>query len=173
MEAQIVQFLWDTFIEEGVLVIAAVFIVGQLIKTLEVFKNVPNSYISLIGVILGAAVAIISPDVYPGEDLMTSGIKGGSLGLMTTGLYEVLKIFFPKLTCKLEERTAGLDSTLSEIAEAGKEDVENAKTSDKPIEAVVVEVTDALSKVDPELTEAVKDLIEEKLVDKTENKEQV
>jgi len=176
MEAQIVQFLWDTFIEEGALVIAAVFIVGQLIKTLEIFDKVSNRYISLIAVIIGAAVAVVSPDVYPGEDVMTAGIKGASLGLMTTGLYEVLKIFFPKLTCKLEEKTAGLDSALSEIVEAtekaGKEDVEDAKTSDKPIEELADEVVDALMNADPELTESIKELIEEKLVEKTENKEQ-
>lgn len=177
MEAQIVQFLWDTFIAEGALVIAAVFIVGQLIKTLEIFDKVSNRYISLIAVVIGAAVAVISPDVYPGEDLMTAGIKGASLGLMTTGLYEVLKIFFPKLTCKLEEKTANLDSALSEIVEAtekaGKEDVEDSKTSDRPIEELVDEVADALMEADPELTESVKELIEEKLAEKAEeNKEQ-
>jgi hypothetical protein len=130
MEAQIVQFLWNTFIADGVLIIAAVFIMGQMVKTLPKLDKIPNDYISLLGIILGAILAVVSPEIYPLDDNITAAIKGGSLGLMTTGLYEVLKIFFPRLSAKLSEKTAEADSTLAEIVDAteqaGKQDVEAA-----------------------------------------------
>ena len=138
MEAQIVQFLWNTFVADGILIIAAVFIMGQMVKTLPKLDKIPNDYISLLGIILGAILAVVSPEIYPLDDHITAAIKGGSLGLMTTGLYEVLKIFFPRLSAKLSEKTAEMDSTLSEIVdaaeEAGKQDVEAATKRGKVIE---------------------------------------
>lgn len=170
MEQQIIQYLWDTFIAEGMLVIAAVFVVGQMIKQMPLFAKVPNQYISLIGVVLGAVVAVTVPDVYPGEELTTAAIKGGSLGLMTTGLYEVLKIFFPKLSAKLEERTSDLDEalagivdTVDQIGGAGKEDVEDSKTNDRSIEELAEELYAAIEKTSPELVENVKSAINDQL----------
>ena len=125
MEQQIIQYLWDTFIAEGMLVIAAVFVVGQMIKQMPLFAKVPNQYISLIGVVLGAVVAVTVPDVYPGEELTTAAIKGGSLGLMTTGLYEVLKIFFPKLSAKLEEIAKGMNQKASDLKKTMKPEQED------------------------------------------------
>ena len=167
MEAQIVQFLWNTFIADGVLIIAAVFIMGQMVKTLPKLDKVPNDYISLMGIILGAILAVVCPEVYPLDDHVTAAIKGGSLGLMTTGLYEVLKIFFPRLSAKLSEKTAEADSTLAEIVdateEAGKQDVEavlkRGPVKENKMDEFAQNLADAIVPDDEEM----KSLMEEEL----------
>lgn len=160
MESQIISYLWDTFVAEGILVIAAVFILGQLIKQVPLFAKIPNRYISIIGIIVGAAIAILSPDVYPGASYLTAGLKGGCLGLMTTGLYEVLKIFFPVLSAKLEEKTSVLDSTLAEVVDAAtegaKEDLKNSAKNERPVDELVNQVVDKLEESIPE--ESIKEI---------------
>ena len=84
---QIVEFLTNLFVDDGVIIAVAAFIVGEIIKGLKV----PNKFIPLIGGILGAVLGIVLPTVFVGKDVVTCGILGLALGWGATGGYETIK----------------------------------------------------------------------------------
>lgn len=82
------EFILNLFLDNGVIIAVATFIVGQIIKG---FKKVPNSVIPLIGGVLGVILGITIPGLFEGKDIITSGILGLALGWASTGGYETIK----------------------------------------------------------------------------------
>lgn len=83
----ILEFILNLFMEDGIIIAVAAFIVGQIIKSI----NVPNKFIPLIGGILGAILGIVLPSVFVGKDVITCAILGLALGWGATGGYETIK----------------------------------------------------------------------------------
>lgn len=83
----ILEFILNLFMEDGIIIAVAAFIVGQIIKSI----NVPNKFIPLIGGILGAILGIVLPSVFVGKDIVTCAILGLALGWGATGGYETIK----------------------------------------------------------------------------------
>lgn len=84
----IFDFIVNLFVEEGIIIAVAAFIVGQIIKG---FKKIPNNIIPLIGGVLGIILGIFIPDIFVGKDIITSGILGLALGWGATGGYETIR----------------------------------------------------------------------------------
>ena len=84
---EIFDFIVNLFVDDGIIIAVAAFIVGQIIKSLKV----PNKFIALIGGVLGAVLGIILPTVFVGKDVVTCGILGLALGWGATGGYETVK----------------------------------------------------------------------------------
>lgn len=84
----VIEFIFNLFIGNGVIIAAAAFVVGQVIKG---FKNVPNNLIPLIGGLLGIILGIFIPGLFENQDIITSGILGMLLGWGATGGYETIK----------------------------------------------------------------------------------
>lgn len=85
---QIVEFILKLFVEEGIIIAVAAYVVAQILKG---FKKVPNSIIPLVGGLLGILLGIFTPSVFEGKDVITSGILGLALGWAATGGYETIK----------------------------------------------------------------------------------
>ena len=84
---EIFDFIVNLFVDDGIIIAVAAFIVGQIIKSLKV----PNKFIALIGGVLGAVLGIVLPTVFEGKDIVTCGILGLALGWGATGGYETVK----------------------------------------------------------------------------------
>ena len=84
---EIFDFIVNLFVDDGIIIAVAAFIVGQIIKSLKV----PNKFIPLICGVLGAILGIILPTVFVGKDVVTCGILGLALGWGATGGYETVK----------------------------------------------------------------------------------
>ena len=84
---EIFNFIVNLFVEEGIIIAVAAFIVGEIIKPLKV----PNKFITLIGGVLGAVVGIVLLNVFEGKEIVTCGILGLALGWGATGGYETIK----------------------------------------------------------------------------------
>lgn len=81
-------FILTLFLDNGVIIAAAAFVVGQIVKG---FKKIPNNFIPLIGGIIGILLGIFIPGIFEGKDIVTSGILGMLLGWGATGGYETIK----------------------------------------------------------------------------------
>jgi len=84
---EIFDFIVNLFVDDGIIIAVAAFIVGQIIKSLKV----PNKFIPLICGVLGAVLGIVLPTVFVGKDIVTCGILGLALGWGATGGYETVK----------------------------------------------------------------------------------
>lgn len=84
----VIEFIFNLFIGNGVIIAAAAFVVGQVIKG---FKKIPNNLIPLIGGLLGIILGIFIPGLFENQDVITSGILGMLLGWGATGGYETIK----------------------------------------------------------------------------------
>lgn len=84
---EIFDFIVNLFVDDGIIIAVAAFIVGQIIKSLKV----PNKFIPLICGVLGAVLGIVIPTVFVGKDIVTCGILGLALGWGATGGYETVK----------------------------------------------------------------------------------
>ena len=84
---EIFDFIVNLFVDDGIIIAVAAFIVGQIIKSLKV----PNKFIPLICGVLGAILGIVLPTVFVGKDVVTCGILGLALGWGATGGYETVK----------------------------------------------------------------------------------
>mgnify|MGYP003310599009 CR=1 FL=1 len=84
---EILNFILNLFVEEGIIIAVAAFVVGEIVKPLKV----PNKLIPLIGGILGILLGIFLPTVFADKDIVTSAILGLALGWGATGGYETIK----------------------------------------------------------------------------------
>ena len=84
----IFEFIMQLFIENGIIIAVATFIVGEIIKG---FKKIPTSIIPLVGGLLGIILGITIPNIFVGKDIITSAICGLALGWASTGGYETIK----------------------------------------------------------------------------------
>lgn len=91
MEA-ILQFILDLFLNNGIIIAVATFIIGEITKGLAV----PNKFIPLIGGIIGTILGLTIPGLFEGRDIITSGILGLALGWAATGGYETVKQLIKK-----------------------------------------------------------------------------
>lgn len=85
---KVLDFILNLFLEDGVIIAVAAFILGQILKG---FKKIPNNIIPLVGGIVGIILGCTIPGIFPGKDLITSGILGLALGWAATGGYETIK----------------------------------------------------------------------------------
>ncbi len=83
----IMDFIVNLVLNEGIIIAVAAFVVGEIIKTLAF---IPDKYIPLIGGILGIILGITIPHVFVDRDIITSGILGLTLGWAATGGYETV-----------------------------------------------------------------------------------
>ena len=84
----ILEFISNLFLTNGVIIAAAAFIIGEIIKG---FKSVPNYIIPLVGGLIGVVLGCTIPGLFPEADFITSGILGLALGWAATGGYETVK----------------------------------------------------------------------------------
>lgn len=84
----VVDFITNLFLDNGVIIAAAAFVVGQIVKG---FKKIPNNFIPLIGGLLGIILGVTIPNLFIDKDIITSGILGLILGWGATGGYETIR----------------------------------------------------------------------------------
>lgn len=84
----ILDFIMNLFVTDGIIIAVAAFVVGQIIKG---FKKIPNNIIPLVAGVLGIILGIAIPNLFPGKDIVTSGILGLALGWAATGGFETIK----------------------------------------------------------------------------------
>lgn len=82
------EFILNLFLDNGIIIAVATFIVGQIIKG---FKQIPNNVIPLLGGTIGIILGVTIPGLFEGKDVITSGILGLALGWAATGGYETIK----------------------------------------------------------------------------------
>lgn len=82
------EFILNLFLDNGIIIAVATFIVGQIVKG---FKQIPNNVIPLLGGIIGIILGVTIPGLFEGKDVITSGILGLALGWAATGGYETIK----------------------------------------------------------------------------------
>lgn len=82
------QFIMQLFLDSGIVIAVAAFVVGEILKG---FKKVPNNIIPLVGGLLGIVLGITIPNIFPNKDIITSAICGLALGWAATGGYETIK----------------------------------------------------------------------------------
>lgn len=82
------EFILNLFLDNGIIIAVATFIVGQIVKG---FKKISNSVIPLLGGIIGIILGVTIPGLFEGKDVITSGILGLALGWAATGGYETIK----------------------------------------------------------------------------------
>ena len=87
---EVIKFIAGLFLDSGIIIAVAAYVVGEIMKG---FKKVPNNLIPLVGGILGIVLGIAIPNLFPGKDIITSGICGLALGWAATGGYETIKNF--------------------------------------------------------------------------------
>lgn len=84
----ILEFIVNLFLTDGIIIAVAAFVIGEIIKG---FKKVPNHIIPLVAGIVGIILGIAIPNVFPGKDIITSGVLGLALGWAATGGFETVK----------------------------------------------------------------------------------
>ena len=84
----ILDFIMNLFVTDGIIIAVAAFVVGQIIKG---FKKIPNNIIPLVAGVLGIILGIVIPGLFPGKDIITSGVLGLALGWAATGGFETIK----------------------------------------------------------------------------------
>lgn len=85
---KITEFIAELFLTNGIIIAVGAFVIGQIIKG---FEKIPKSIIPLVGGLLGIILGIISPNLFPEKDTVTSAILGLALGWSATGGYETIK----------------------------------------------------------------------------------
>ena len=85
---RVIDFIAELFLDNGIIIAVAAFVVGEILKG---FKKIPNNIIPLVGGILGIILGVTIPNLFPNQDIVTSGIMGLALGWAATGGYETIK----------------------------------------------------------------------------------
>lgn len=88
MQEQIFSFM-DSIIKDGWIIAVGVFVLGQIIKTS--IPSIDNKYIPLIGGVLGTVLALLIPDIFPGDSTIVCAINGLVVGWAATGGVETVK----------------------------------------------------------------------------------
>lgn len=88
MPIDITQYLYDTFIRDGLLVIIACYVIGNIITRAlpKINNNHTVPILSLTGVVLVFALG-----TYTAEPIGTRVVKGFVLGWSSTGFHELIK----------------------------------------------------------------------------------
>lgn len=87
---QVIEFITNLFLTNGVIIAVATFVVGQIIKS---FESIPKNIIPLTGGCLGVVLGVLIPNLFPDCDVITSAVMGLALGWASTGGYETIKHF--------------------------------------------------------------------------------
>ena len=83
------EYLAQLFMDNGILIAVAAYIAGAVLR--RSFPRFPKRFIPLAAGLLGIALGILSPHIFPGEDMLTAGVKGLALGWAATGGFECSK----------------------------------------------------------------------------------
>jgi len=85
---QLIGFISDLLLGDGLIIAVAVFIFGEIIKTFENKKL--NQFIPLTGSLIGIALGLTLPTVFINQDIISKAIMGMALGWAATGAYETI-----------------------------------------------------------------------------------
>lgn len=85
----IMSFISDLFVTNGIVIAVGCFAVGQIIKSALDF--IPNKFIPLICGILGALLGVLLPGLFPDTNPVICAINGLVLGWGATGGVETIK----------------------------------------------------------------------------------
>lgn len=80
-------FIIQLFLTDGVIIAAASFVIGEIVKSL----TIKDKFIPLIGGIVGILLGVLIPNIFPNKDIITSGVMGLCLGWAATGGFETIK----------------------------------------------------------------------------------
>lgn len=90
MPEQMLAFLEELFLQEGLILLIGSFILGQIIKS---FPKINNKHIpaivTVVAIIVAVASNIAGSALLPESDLFITGFKGMILGWASTGGYEL------------------------------------------------------------------------------------
>lgn len=86
---EILKFIEDLFLSNGIVIAVGCFVVGQIIKS--ALDMIPNKYIPLICGILGAVAGATIPGIFPDTHVVIAAINGLALGWAATGGVETIK----------------------------------------------------------------------------------
>lgn len=86
----ITQYIFDTFISEGLLVIIACYVLGNIITKL--ISKINNNHTVPILSVAGAVLVLVL-GTYPSDPVGVRIVKGCVLGWSSTGMHELFKAF--------------------------------------------------------------------------------
>ena len=87
MQEQLVLFI-ESIIKDGLIVVAGIFVLGQIIKGLKI---IDPDYIPMIGGLFGALLGIGIPHIFPDSGVIVCAVKGLICGWAATGGFETFK----------------------------------------------------------------------------------
>lgn len=79
-------------------VVIACLLVGYLIKTASVFKNIPNDDIPIILAVIGVVANLIVSGMS-----FSNAVYGALMGVSSTGLHQIFKAFVERLGTAAED----------------------------------------------------------------------
>ena len=86
------EYIAQLFMDNGIIIAVAAYVVGAIIR--QSFPRVPKRFIPLIAGLLGIALGVLIPHLFPRDDLFTAAVKGLALGWTATGGFECGKNLF-------------------------------------------------------------------------------
>ena len=90
MEA-VINFITELFLTNGIVIAMGCFIVGQIIKHWIPDEVMQNRFIPAICGVLGAALGVMIPGIFPDTHPIICAIQGLALGWAATGGVETIK----------------------------------------------------------------------------------
>ena len=88
-ELDLITYLYEMFLKDGLLIVVACYVIGNII-TRCVPKINNNNTVPILS-ILGAILMIAIPSIYAEDPMIVRIIKGIILGWSSTGLHELFK----------------------------------------------------------------------------------
>lgn len=84
----ILTYITDLFLGNGIIIILGCFIVGMFLK--GTFKKLPNKYIPYINALIAVVLGFLIPGTYEDEPIVSKIIILLFLGLSSVGFYEAI-----------------------------------------------------------------------------------
>lgn len=85
---EILTYVTDLFLGNGIIIILGCFIVGMFLK--GSFKNFPNKYIPYVNALVAIILGFLIPGTYDEEPIVSKIIILAFLGLSSVGFYEAI-----------------------------------------------------------------------------------
>ena len=85
---EILTYVTDLFLGNGIIIILGCFIVGMFLK--GSFKNFPNKYIPYVNTLVAIILGFLIPRTYDEEPIVSKIIILAFLGLSSVGFYEAI-----------------------------------------------------------------------------------
>lgn len=84
----ILNYLQELFMSNGIAIAVGSFVIGEMIKKTEL---IDNKWIPLIGGGLGCVLGAVVPSFFPDTNIVVATINGLALGWAATGGYETFR----------------------------------------------------------------------------------